>query len=80
MRVFKNMNSRLVVDGLIKPGITLSHYIDGLLYNVPSVLLGTNYRSSVANAIVWYRNEADKTQLICASRQYYLLRDGSLTC
>lgn len=80
VRVFKNMRSRLVDDGLIKPGVAPSYYIEGLLYNVPSGLLGTNYRNSVANAIDWYRSEADKTQLLCANRQYYLLRDGSQTC
>ncbi len=80
VRVFKNMRSRLVDDGLIKPGIAPSYYIEGLLYNVPSNLLGTNYRSSVSNAIDWCRSEADKIQLVCANRQYYLLRNGSHTC
>lgn len=79
-RVFKNMRSRLVDDGLIKPGVAPSYYIEGLLHNVPSGLFGTNYQSSVANAIDWYRNEADKTQLVCANQQYYLLRDGANTC
>ena len=50
------------------------------LYNVPSGLFGTNYKGSVANAIDWYRNEADKAQLVCANQQYYLLRDGVHTC
>lgn len=79
-RVFKNMRSRLVDDGLIKPGVAPSYYIEGLLYNVPSELFGTNYTSSVANAIDWYRNEADKTKLVCANEQYFLLRDGFHTC
>jgi len=28
----------------------------------------------------WYRQEASKTDLVCANEQYYLLRDGSHTC
>lgn len=79
-RVFKNMRSRMVDDGLIKPGIGPSYYIEGLLYNVPNEKFGANYQDCVANALNWYRREASKDQLVCANEQYYLLRDGTPVC
>jgi len=79
-RVFKNMRSRMVEDGLIKAGIAPSYYIEGLLYNVPSEKLTTSYQDCVVNALNWYRQEASKADLVCANEQYYLLRDGYHTC
>lgn len=79
-RVFKNMRSRMVEDGLIKAGIAPSYYIEGLLYNVPNEKLTTSYQDCVANILNWYRQDAGKTDLVCANEQYYLLRDGYHTC
>lgn len=79
-RVFKNMRSRMVEDGLIKSGIAPSYYIEGLLYNVPNAKLTSSYQDCVVNVLNWYLNEASKTDLICANEQYYLLRDGHHTC
>lgn len=79
-RVFKNMRSRMVDDGLIKSGIAPSYYIEGLLYNVPNGKLTSSYQDCVVNTLNWYRQEASKTDLVCANEQYYLLRDGYHTC
>ena len=79
-RVFKNMRSRMVDDGMIKADIAPSYYIEGLLYNVPNEKLTTNYQNCVINILNWYRQEASKTDLVCANEQYYLLRNGSHTC
>jgi hypothetical protein len=79
-RVFKNMRSRMVEDGLIKSGIAPSYYIEGLLYNVPNAKLTSSYQDCVVNVLNWYLNEASKTDLVCANEQYYLLRDGHHTC
>ncbi|MBH9578160.1 nucleotidyltransferase domain-containing protein [Inhella proteolytica] len=79
-RIFKNMRSRLVDDGVIAKGIAPSYYLEGLLYNVPSGKFHTDYQTCVANAINWYRNEAVKKELVCANEQYYLLRDGHHVC
>lgn len=79
-RVFKNMRSRMVDDGLIKAGVAPSYYIEGLLYNVPNQKLTSSYQDCVVNALNWYRQEALKTDLVCANEQYYLLRDGQHTC
>lgn len=79
-RVFKNMRSRMVEEGLIKAGIAPSYYIEGLLYNVPNERFTTSYQDCVVNTLNWYRQEASKTDLVCANEQYYLLRDGYHTC
>ncbi len=79
-RVFKNMRSRMIDDGLIKSGIAPSYYIEGLLYNVSNQKLTSSYQDCVVNTLNWYRQEAPKTDLVCANEQYYLLRDGHHTC
>lgn len=79
-RVFKNMRSRIVEDGLISAGIAPSYYIEGLLYNVPNEKLTTSYEDCVFNTLNWYRQTTSKTDLVCVNEQYYLLRDGNHTC
>lgn len=79
-RVLKNMRSRMVDDGLIKAGTAPSYYIEGLLYNVPTDKLTSSFQDCVVNTLNWYRQEASKTDLVCANQQYYLLRDGYHTC
>lgn len=79
-RVFKNMRSRMVDEGLIKAGVAPSYYIEGLLYNVPNEKLTSSYQDCVVNTLNWYVQEASKTDLVCANEQYYLLRDGSHVC
>lgn len=79
-RVFKNMRSRLLESGLIEAGIAPSYYIEGLLYNVPNEKFTTSYQDCLVNILNWYRQDAAKTDLVCANEQYYLLRDGYHTC
>lgn len=80
VRVLKNMRSRMVDEGLIKAGVAPSYYIEGLLYNVPPDKLSRSYENCIVNILNWYRQDASKTDLVCANEQYYLLRDGHHTC
>lgn len=80
VRVMKNLRSKLVDDGLLKDGIAPSYFIEGLLYNVPSEKFHTDYETCFVNAINWLRQQADKTKLVCANEQYYLMRDNASTC
>lgn len=80
VRIFKNMRSKMVNDGLIKASLAPSYYIEGLLYNVPSEKFTSSYQNCVANVLNWYRQEANKAELVCANEQYYLLRDSFHTC
>ena len=79
VRVFKNMRSRMIEDGLIKTGIAPSYYIEGLLYNVPNEKFTNSYHDCVANILNWYRREASKADLVCANRKHPLLRNGHHT-
>ena len=80
VRVLKNMRGKLVEDGYIKAGDAPSYYLEGLLYNVPSDKFATSFEDCFVNAINWIQNEADKSELVCANEQYYLLRDNTHTC
>jgi hypothetical protein len=80
IRVLKNMRSKCVAEGLLKEGKAPSYYIEGLLYNVPADKFSGNYQTCFINAFNWIQSEAKKDDLVCANEQYYLLRDGSLTC
>ncbi|SIR04176.1 nucleotidyltransferase [Aquipseudomonas alcaligenes] len=79
-RVLKNMRSRMISEGLIEAGTAPSYYLECLLYNVPINRFTTSYSDCVANVVNWYREEANKNELVCANEQYYLLRDGYHTC
>jgi hypothetical protein len=80
VRVLKNIRSRMVDEGLIKAGVAPSYYIEGLLYNVPNEKFTHSLEDCMVNILNWYRQDAAKTDLVCANEQYYLLRDGYYTC
>ncbi len=79
VRVLKNLRGKLVSDGLLKPGAAPSYYLEGLLHNVPDDCFGGSYQESFACAFDWLHS-ADKSKLVCANGQYYLMRDGLHTC
>jgi len=80
IRMMKNIRQRLVDDGLLENGVAPSYYIEGLLYNVPSEKFTGCLGDTFCAAINWIRREADKSKLVTANEQYYLLRDNSKTC
>ena len=72
-RILKNLRSRLVTEGMLETGIAPSYYLEGLLYNVPNDKFGKSYADTFVNAISWIL-ESERSKLICANEQYYLLR------
>lgn len=80
VRILKNIRSKLVDDGILRPGVAPSYYLEGLLYNVPNDRFNSCYADSFVNAMNWIQNEADRTKLVCANEQYHLLRSGTPTC
>jgi hypothetical protein len=80
VRIFKNMRSKLVADGLMGQGIAPSYFIEGLLYNVPDNNFAGTYANMVFNILTWLYQTTDRTKLLCANEQYYLLRDNSPVC
>lgn len=79
VRILKNLRSKLVEDGKLKSGIAPSYYLEGLLYNVPKEKFGSSYVESFVAAMNWIQQGADKSKLVCANEQYYLLRTGKPT-
>jgi len=80
IRIFKNMRSKLVENGLIAKDIAPSYYIEGLLYNVPDDKFFGNYEKVVGNILVWLYQKPDRTNFLCANEKYYLLRDNNPVC
>jgi len=80
VRIFKNMRSKLVDDGLIEKGIAPSYYIEGLLYNAPNTCFSGFYADMVLNILRWLHKTTDRTKFVCANEQYYLLRDNEHVC
>ena len=80
VRIFKNIRSKLVDDRKITKDIAPSYFIEGLLHNVPANLFTGTYENMVVNILNWFHNMSDRTNLVCANGQYYLLRDASLVC
>ena len=80
VRILKNMRGRCISEGLLKEGIAPSYYLEGLLYNVPADRFGKSYQDCFVNAFNWIQQESDKTNLVCANEQHYLLLDGVHTC
>jgi hypothetical protein len=79
VRIFKNMRSKLVKDGLLPVGSAPSYFIEGLLYNVPNDKFGTSYGDSFVAAVNWIL-AADRTKFVTPSGQHYLARDGAPEC
>ena len=80
VRIFKNMRTKLVEDGLIEEGSAPSYYIEGLLHNLPNAEFVGDYQDIFLNILKWLYDKKDRTKLLTANKQYYLLRDGLHTC
>lgn len=73
VRILKNMRNRMVADKLIGSDIAPSYYIEGMFYNVPrEQYVNTSFGDTFCNGVNWLR-QTDKTKLVCANWQYYLL-------
>jgi hypothetical protein len=76
VRIFKNMRSKLVDDGILQKGEAPSYYIEGLIYNVPNDKFSGTYAQIVLNVLNWLYATTDRSKFVCANEQYYLLRDN----
>ncbi len=79
VRIFKNMRNRMVDDGFIADGLAPSYFLEGMLWNVPSVKFGSSYGDTVVDAVNWL-SQTDKTNLACANDLFWLVRDNSPVC
>jgi hypothetical protein len=77
VRIFKNLRSRLIDEGLLVAGSAPSYFIEGLLYNVPNHLFVTGYAETLVNAFDWIV-KADRSKFVSANEEYYLLGNSSV--
>jgi len=77
VRILKNMRNSMVSKGYLAKGIAPSYFLEGMLYNVPNSVFGKTYQATVANAINWVIECPDRSKLVCANEEYYLLYDDS---
>jgi hypothetical protein len=75
IRIFKNVNARLIDNRILAKETAPSYFIEGLLYNVPNEYFNHSYQSCFCNIINWIQNQ-DRSNFICANEQHYLLRNG----
>lgn len=78
VRIWKNMRNRMRDDKLLEGVSAPSYYIEGLLWNVPNDRFGTSYQDTFLRCFS-YIHDADKTQLVCANYQAWLLRENEPT-
>ena len=77
IRIFKNMRNHLVEAGDIEDDTACSYFIEGLLYNVPDVQFGASYSATFSNTVNWLW-QTDRSKLLCANRQYWLLGNSNV--
>ena len=77
VRILKNMRNCMIDNGYLAEAVAPSYFLEGMLYNVPVNKFGTTYEDTVVNALNWLISEADRSKLLCANEQFYLLNDAS---
>lgn len=75
VRIYKNMRSVMVSNGLILPALSPSYFMECMMYSVPnSNYSGNSYQSIIVNSLN-YLNNATDSQLdafVCQNQQRYL--------
>jgi hypothetical protein len=79
VRVFKNMRNTMIEKGLLGEGIAPSHFIEGMLWNVPNDKFTGDYQDMWVACYNWVVT-ADETMLACANDLYWLVRENSSVC
>jgi hypothetical protein len=73
VRVFKNMRSKLVEDGVISDGTAPSYFIECLLHNAPASLYVGSYSEIVLALLVWLSKLENRASLKCAHNYHALI-------
>lgn len=78
VRILKNMRSRMVTDKVLGSGVAPSYYVECLFYNVPpDQYVSNSFGETFCNGLNWLL-KADKSKLVCANWQYYLLGNSNV--
>lgn len=78
VRLYKNMRNYLADRSLLQDGIAPSYFIEGMLWNVPSEIFGTNFDSTFVNTFNYVIN-ADRSLFKCANGIHPLLGTTAVT-
>lgn len=66
VRIYKNINKKLVDDGVISSNLTTSYFIECSLYNVPNAQYDTSINISFMQTLVWLiENKDEASNFIC---------------
>ena len=76
VRIVKNIRNSMIAKGRCADGLAPSYFVEGMLYNVPDGLFGSSYGLTLVSAMNWLRG-CDRSQLVCANEQYFLLHPSS---
>jgi len=68
VRIFKNARSYLIDHDKISSDVAPSHFLEGLIYNVPNDKFGTSYQNTFYNILKWACN-VDYSQIVCQNEQ-----------
>jgi hypothetical protein len=83
VRIFKNMRSKLVADGILADGAAPSYFIEGLLSNVPNqCFTGTTWAEIVLKVLRWLNasTATNRGSFTTASGMHKLILDGHSVC
>jgi hypothetical protein len=76
VRIYKNLRNTLIEKKLIEDGLAPSHFLEGLLYNVPVASFGGSEQQNFVDTLNWL-NAADRSKFLCANQCYYLFHPSS---
>jgi hypothetical protein len=80
VRIFKNMRSKLVDDGVLGESVAPSYFIEGLLYNVPNDKFTGTYGNMVYNVLKWLQDTTDRSKFLCVNERYLLFFENNPMC
>lgn len=76
VRILKNMRNAMMANGYLQEGVAPSYFLEGLLYNVPNIVVKGSYNQAIADALNWIK-DTDRSKLVCANERYLLLHPTS---
>jgi hypothetical protein len=76
VRTYKNLRNKMIEDGDIGDGLAPSYFLEGLLYNVPTVKFGGTYTQNFNNTLDWLVG-AGRSEFACANDLFYLFHTAS---
>ena len=77
VRMFKNMRTRLIEDGVLTGDTAPSYFIEGMLHNVPDARFGTSLGRTFCDCVTWL-GEVDISGFLCVNQKEMLFGEASV--